>query len=54
MNEPELIHEEWGHEIDVVLDSGILIGASSTMVDLTDPNHPEVLREGKGDVALLG
>ncbi|MBU0691881.1 threonylcarbamoyl-AMP synthase [bacterium] len=54
MNDPELIHEEWGHEIDIVLDSGILIGESSTIVDLTDPDHPEVLRAGKGDVALLG
>ena len=54
MNDPELIHDEWGHEIDIVLDSGILIGESSTMVDLTDPDHPEVLREGKGDLSLLG
>jgi tRNA threonylcarbamoyl adenosine modification protein (Sua5/YciO/YrdC/YwlC family) len=54
MNDPELIHEEWGHEIEVVLDSGILVGEPSTIVDFTDADHPEILRYGKGDVALLG
>jgi tRNA threonylcarbamoyl adenosine modification protein (Sua5/YciO/YrdC/YwlC family) len=54
MDDPELIDHEWGHEIALVLDSGILVGGSSTMVDLTDPDHPEVLRVGIGDVALLG
>jgi tRNA threonylcarbamoyl adenosine modification protein (Sua5/YciO/YrdC/YwlC family) len=54
MNDPELIDHEWGNEIALVLDSGILIGGLSTIVDLTDPDHPEVLRPGKGDVMLLG
>lgn len=54
INDPDLIQDEWGHEIDVVLDSGILVGEYSTIVDLTNPDQPEVLREGKGDVTLLG
>jgi tRNA threonylcarbamoyl adenosine modification protein (Sua5/YciO/YrdC/YwlC family) len=54
MNDAESIEEEWGDAIDVVLDSGILVGGSSTIVDLTDVHNPEVIREGKGDLSLLG
>ena len=54
MNDATLIHEEWGDAIEVVLDSGVLDGESSTIVDLTDVDNPEIIREGKGDVGLLG
>jgi tRNA threonylcarbamoyl adenosine modification protein (Sua5/YciO/YrdC/YwlC family) len=54
MNDPEAIDAEWGHEISLVLDSGILLGEPSTIVDLTDAENPEILRLGKGDVTLLG
>jgi tRNA threonylcarbamoyl adenosine modification protein (Sua5/YciO/YrdC/YwlC family) len=54
LTDPQLIEETWQHEIALVLDSGVLEKQSSTVVDLTDSQHPEVLRLGKGDPALLG
>lgn len=53
MNDPDLIEEVWGSQIDIILDSGVLISESSTVVDLTSPEGPIVLREGKGELALL-
>jgi len=52
--DPEAIAAEWPREIAVILDSGISEANSSTIVDLTDSDHPVILREGKGDPALLG
>lgn len=54
MIDPEEIAEEWGHEIAIVLDSGPLTAEASTVVDLTDPDQPVILREGKGDPSLIG
>jgi tRNA threonylcarbamoyl adenosine modification protein (Sua5/YciO/YrdC/YwlC family) len=53
MNDPEQIEAEWDNEIAVILDSGILINKSSTIVDLTG-DEPVILREGKGDISLIG
>jgi tRNA threonylcarbamoyl adenosine modification protein (Sua5/YciO/YrdC/YwlC family) len=53
MDDPEEIEAEWGHEISVILDSGILVSVSSTIVDLTG-EEPVILREGKGDISLIG
>jgi tRNA threonylcarbamoyl adenosine modification protein (Sua5/YciO/YrdC/YwlC family) len=52
--DPEDIEKEWRHEIGVILDSGVAADGRSTIVDLTDSDNPVVLREGKGDLALLG
>jgi len=52
--DPEDIENEWPREIAVILDSGISEGISSTVVNLTDSDNPVILREGKGDPALLG
>ena len=54
LNDPEMIEQEWRHEIAVILDSGILPPEHSTVVDLTDSDNPVVVREGKGDAALVG
>jgi tRNA threonylcarbamoyl adenosine modification protein (Sua5/YciO/YrdC/YwlC family) len=54
MGDPQLIEEIWGHEISIILDSGILATELSTIVDLTDSDNPVIVREGKGDVAILG
>lgn len=55
LNDPEEIEAEWRHEIAVVLDSGPLEGALSTVVDLTDDDAgPVIVRAGKGDLALIG
>jgi tRNA threonylcarbamoyl adenosine modification protein (Sua5/YciO/YrdC/YwlC family) len=53
LTDPEEIDAIWRHEIAIVLDSGTLPVEHSTVVDLTDSDNPVVLREGKGDVALL-
>ncbi len=50
--DPELIYENWGHIVDVVIDGGTGGNVPSTVVDLTGP-VPEVLREGKGDASFL-
>jgi tRNA threonylcarbamoyl adenosine modification protein (Sua5/YciO/YrdC/YwlC family) len=52
--DPEEIEKEWRHEIAVILDSGVADNERSTIIDLTDSDQPVVLREGKGDLALIG
>ncbi|MBC8204477.1 threonylcarbamoyl-AMP synthase [bacterium] len=52
MNDPEVIEDEIGHQIDFILDGGIIISEPSTVVDLTG-GEPVVIREGKGDISLL-
>ena len=54
LDDPELIAAEWSHEITLILDSGPLANQSSAVVDLTDSETPVILREGKGDVSLVG
>jgi tRNA threonylcarbamoyl adenosine modification protein (Sua5/YciO/YrdC/YwlC family) len=45
--DPELIHEEMGHLVDIVIDGGFGNNIASTVVDCTGP-EPMVLREGLG------
>ncbi|MBI5058833.1 threonylcarbamoyl-AMP synthase [candidate division KSB1 bacterium] len=54
IGDPERIEEVWGHEIALVLDSGVLPAEVSTVVDLTDSEDPVIVRVGKGDVSLIG
>ncbi|MCK5056049.1 MAG: threonylcarbamoyl-AMP synthase [Candidatus Aminicenantes bacterium] len=50
--DPGEIAERYNHEIDLILDGGIMPTLPSTVVDFTvDP--PEILREGAGDVNAL-
>lgn len=50
--DPGEIAERYSHEIDLILDGGIMPTLPSTVVDFTvDP--PEILREGAGDVNAL-
>ncbi|MBK6765472.1 MAG: threonylcarbamoyl-AMP synthase [bacterium] len=51
--DPLDIQEVWGDAIAVILDSGILERATSTVVDCTDPAEPAILREGKGAIELI-
>jgi tRNA threonylcarbamoyl adenosine modification protein (Sua5/YciO/YrdC/YwlC family) len=53
LNDPLEIQEIWGDAISVILDSGIMESAASTIVDCTDPAEPVILREGKGDTSLI-
>ncbi len=55
LTDPDEIEAEWRHEIAVVLDTGPLQSALSTVVDLTDDAAgPVIVRAGKGDLALIG
>ena len=49
--DPELIAEKWDKLVDIVVDGGYGDNVASTVIDLTE-GEPEVIREGKGDLAL--
>lgn len=50
--DPELIEEEQGHEVDMVVDGGAGHLIASTVIDCTS-GEPVVIREGAGDVGVL-
>ena len=50
--DPELIEEEHGHEVDLVVDGGAGRLIASTVIDCTD-GEPVVVREGAGDTSFL-
>ncbi|MBX2813389.1 MAG: threonylcarbamoyl-AMP synthase [Myxococcales bacterium] len=53
VSDPIRLAEAYIHtEVDLVLDAGLLKGIPSTVVDWSGA-HPEILREGAGDIALL-
>ena len=45
--DPEIIYEQWGNQIDMVVDGGIGGVTPSTVVDCTT-DHYEVIRQGAG------
>jgi tRNA threonylcarbamoyl adenosine modification protein (Sua5/YciO/YrdC/YwlC family) len=52
VNDPEEIERTLGDRVDVVIDGGVLLPVPSTVVDLSG-DEPVLIREGKGDVAIL-
>lgn len=50
--DPELIHERYGNDVDIVIDGGYGDNVPSTVVDCTN-EQIEVIREGKGDITVL-
>ena len=52
LNDPEEIREQLEKHIDLVIDGGSCSLLPTTGVDLSGP-VPEILREGRGDVALF-
>jgi tRNA threonylcarbamoyl adenosine modification protein (Sua5/YciO/YrdC/YwlC family) len=52
LNDPFEIDARMGHQLDLILDGGILVSEPSTIVDLTG-NAPEIIRTGRGDTSLL-
>ena len=48
--DPELIHERFGHRVDVVVDGGMADPQPSTVVDCS--NGVEVVRQGKGFIEI--
>ncbi len=50
--DPESIHDQFGHQVAAVIDSGAGGLEGSTVIDLSG-NEPQVLREGKGSIEDL-
>ena len=46
------VNDLFGNLVDVIIDGGPIQPAPSTVVSLID-DHPEILREGKGDTSLF-
>ncbi|AXA89702.1 L-threonylcarbamoyladenylate synthase [Massilia sp. YMA4] len=53
LNDPELINERIGKQLDLVIDGGACSMEMTTVVDLTG-DEPELVRVGRGDPATLG
>ncbi len=49
--DPELIHEKYGHQVDMVINGGYGHNEASTIVDLTD-GEPVIVRQGIGELDL--
>lgn len=52
LQDPIEIDETMGHMVDIVVDGGISLGDSSTVISLVD-DHIEVIREGCGDISWI-
>ncbi|MHB2150020.1 L-threonylcarbamoyladenylate synthase [Calditrichota bacterium LG25] len=50
--DPQEIAGCYQHEIDLILDAGVMVNKPSTIVDFSGP-EPEILREGSGDIEAL-
>ena len=48
--DPELIDEEYGSQVDLVIDGGMGGSVHSTIVDCTE-DEPEVVRQGAGEIS---
>jgi tRNA A37 threonylcarbamoyladenosine synthetase subunit TsaC/SUA5/YrdC len=53
MNDAEEIRDRYEHQLAGVLDAGACPLEPTTVVDLSG-DAPEVIRQGRGDVARLG
>jgi tRNA threonylcarbamoyl adenosine modification protein (Sua5/YciO/YrdC/YwlC family) len=53
LNDAAEIRARFEHQIAAVLDAGACAMAPTTVVDLSD-EEPQILREGRGDLAALG
>ena len=51
--DPELIYEKWQNKVDTVIDGGYGDNVASTVIDLSG-DVPVVVREGKGDISVVG
>lgn len=51
-NEPWLIEEHFGRQLDLVIDGGPVSGEPSSVISLLG-DEPQILREGSGDVSTL-
>ena len=52
LHDASLIHDYFGHRIDVVVDGSIVPGLPSSVISLIN-DIPEIIREGIGDVSIF-
>ena len=50
MSDPFDIYDKYKHQLDLVIDGGVLKSERSTVLDLSEGN-PQIVREGKGDIS---
>jgi tRNA threonylcarbamoyl adenosine modification protein (Sua5/YciO/YrdC/YwlC family) len=48
-NDPAVIEERFGKQLDLVIDGGTIVAEHSSVVDLSE-DEPAVIRRGKGDL----
>jgi len=48
ITDPELIHEKYNHQIDLVIDGGYGDTEGSTIIDCTSDDEFKIVRQGKG------
>lgn len=53
LNDPDEIVEQFNNRVEIILDAGLLHSQPSTVIDLTG-EEPEILRQGSGDVSMIG
>jgi tRNA A37 threonylcarbamoyladenosine synthetase subunit TsaC/SUA5/YrdC len=47
--DPEILHDEWGDKVDIVIDAGFSGNIPSTVIDCSD-GEIEIIRQGKGEL----
>jgi len=52
MSDPEEIFNSLGHQLDYVIDAGMLYPDPSSVIDLCE-EPPVIIREGKGDISFI-
>ncbi len=52
MDDAEMIREHYQHDVDLVIDGGFCGIEPTTVINLVD-GHPEVIRQGKGEIDFL-
>lgn len=52
ITDPELIHEKYENQVDIVIDGGYGQNVASTIIDCTE-NEPEIIRQGIGDIDII-
>lgn len=50
--DPRDLHDQWGNQVDLVIDGGMGDTLPSTIVDCSE-GEIQIIREGKGDISIL-
>ena len=52
VSDPFLLYDQYGKQVDAVIDGGVIESEQSTIVDLTN-REPVIIREGKGNLTAI-